>query len=185
MYTHSRRLLWTASAAIGLCAVPVAARAQTLEPIHVTDSRAKADKLDEEARALELNDWSQMKRAAHLRELAADLRTPDDPKGSVSLYWAARSRYYSGDSRAARRLMEQAAERALAIGDVLNAATAFTEAAYISAELKDGARVRALAAKARLLTNSPMLSEAQRAQLRERLAANNTPVGVVALLSEP
>ena len=97
MSTHARRLLLTTSAAIAVFALPTAARAQMLEPIHVTDARQKAEKLDAEALSYEQNDWSQIKKAARLRESAADLRTADDPDGTVSLYWAARDRYYSGE----------------------------------------------------------------------------------------
>jgi hypothetical protein len=185
MSTHSRRLLLTASAAIAVFTLPVAARAQMLEPIRVTDAREQAAKLDAEAQSYEKNDWSQLKKAASLRERAAELRAADDPEGSVSLYWAARDRYYSGDPRSARALMEASATRALAMGDVLNAVTAYTEAAYISADLKDGDRMRAFAAKARLLSASPMLSEDQRYQLRTRLGRSDAPVGVVASLTRP
>jgi hypothetical protein len=164
MYTHSRRLLLTASAVIAVFALPAAARAQMLEPIRITDA---------------------LQKAARLRELAAELRTPEDPAGTVSLYWAARDRYYSGDPKTARVLMEQAADRALAMGDVLNAVTAYTEAAYICADIKDGERMRTLADKARLLANSPMLTAEQRYQLRTRLAKSDAPVGVVAAIDKP
>jgi collagenase-like PrtC family protease len=183
MYTHSRNLLLTATAALAVFALPVSARAQLLEPIRVTESRQKAEKLDAQAQTLEDNDWSQLEKAASLREKAARLRTADDPAGTVSLYWAARDRYYSGSQKEARELMEQAAERALAMGDVLNAATAYTEAAYISADLKDGTRMREFAGKARLLASSPMLNDGQREQLRTRLAKSDAPIGVVALLA--
>jgi len=184
MFTHSRRLLLTASAAIAVFALPVAARAQ-LETIRVTDSQVKADKFDAEARSYEVNDWSQLRKAARLRELAAELRTAEDPLGTVSLYWAARDRYYSDDPKAARPLMEGAGDRAIAIGDVFNAATAYTEAAYICADIKDYDRMRTLATKARLLSNSPMLTDSQRFQLRTRLALSGAPVGVVAMIAEP
>jgi hypothetical protein len=185
MYSHSRRLLLTASAVVAVVALPVAARAQMLDPIRVTDAVQKAEKLDAEALAVEQNDWGQLKKAARLREEAAGLRTPDDPAGTVSLYWAARDRYYSGDARTARVLMEQAADRALAMGDVLNAVTAYTEAAYICADIKDGDRMRTLATKARLLASSPLLTADQRYQLRNRLAKSDAPVGVVAMVSTP
>lgn len=179
MYMHSRRLLLTTGAVVAVFALPVAARAQ-MEPIRVTDALQQAEKLDAEALSYEQSDWGQLRKAARLRELAAELRTPEDPAGTVSLYWAARDRYYSGDPKAARVLMEQAADRALAMGDVLNAVTAYTEAAYICADIKDGDRMRSLASKARLLANSPMLTAEQRFQLRTRLARNDAPVGVVA-----
>ena len=185
MYSHSRRLLLTASALAAIVALPQSARAQMLDPIRVTDAVQKAEKLDAEALSYEKNDWSQLKKAARLREEAAELRTADDPAGTVSLYWAARDRYYSGDAKAARVLMEQAADRALAMGDVLNAVTAYTEAAYICADIKDGERMRTLASKARLLANSPLLTADQRYQLRNRLAKSDAPVGVVASTSKP
>ena len=47
--------------------------------------------------------------------------------------------------------------------------TALTEAAYISAELKDVERTRRLANRARLLAHSPVLTDAQRSELRARL----------------
>jgi hypothetical protein len=184
MYSHSRRLLLTATVALAVFALPASAHAQLLEPIRITESRQKAEKLDAQARVLEENDWSQLEKAAILREKAAVLRTADDPAGTVSLYWAARDRYYSGNQKAARELMEKAADRALAMGDVLNAATAYTEAAYISADLKDGSRMRELAAKARLLATSPMLNTDQREQLRTRLAKSDAPIGVVAVLRQ-
>jgi hypothetical protein len=185
MFTHSRTLLLSAGAALAIIAFPSVVRAQMLQPIRVTDSRLKADKLDAEAKAYEDGDWRQLKKAAGLREEAAELRAIDDPEGTVSLYWAARDRYYSGDQRSARVLMERAAERALTLGDVLNAAKAYTEAAYISADLKDGERVRTLAGKARLLANSPALTADQRYQLRTRLARSDAPVGVVAVVGTP
>jgi hypothetical protein len=178
-------LLLTASAVVAVVALPVAARAQMLDPIRVTDAVQKAEKLDAEALAVEQNDWSQLKKAARLREEAAELRTPDDPAGTVSLYWAARDRYYSGDPKTARVLMEQTADRALAMGDVLNAVTAYTEAAYICADIKEAERMRTLASKARLLANSPLLTAEQRYQLRNRLAKSDAPVGVVATVSKP
>jgi hypothetical protein len=183
MHTHSRTLLLTASAALAVFALPVAARAQ-MQEIRVTDTREQAEKLEAEALTYEKNDWSNLKKAAGLREKAAELRSADDPQGTVSLYWAARDRYYSGDARGARVLMEETATRALAMGDVLNAVTAFTEAAYISADLKDGERMRAMAAKARLLSASPMLTDAQREQVRQRLGRSDAPVGVVASLTK-
>jgi Lon protease-like protein len=170
MRAHTRQLLFTGGALIIAIALPSRSQAQAaLEPIRVTEARLRADQLDQEAAEIERTDWGQLRRAAKLREQAAGLRTLSDPKAVASLYWAARDRYYGDDRLAGRRLMEQSAERALAIGDVVGAATALTEAAYISAELKDVERTRSLATKARLLALSPMLSEEQKAQLRARL----------------
>jgi hypothetical protein len=56
------------------------------------------------------------------------------------------------------------------IGDVIASANAFTDAAYISADLKDVASTKLYATKARLLANSPMLSQSQKDDLLSRLA---------------
>ena len=170
MSTYTRQLLCTAGALMVTLTDPARAHAQAaLEPIRVTESRVRADQLDQQAEEIERTDWGQLRKAASLREQAAGLRTLADPKGVASLYWAARDRYYSDDRLAGRRLMEESAERAIAIGDVVGAATALTEAAYISAELKDVERTRRFANRARLLALSPVLTDAQRSELRARL----------------
>jgi hypothetical protein len=170
MNTQTRQLLCTAGALVVTLALPSRSEAQAaLEPIRVTEARLRADQLDQDAEEIERTDWAAVGKAASLREQAAELRTSADPKVVASLYWAARDRYYNGDRLAGRRLMEQSAERAIAIGDVVGAATALTEAAYIAAELKDVARTRTLATRARLLALSPMLTDEQKAQIRARL----------------
>jgi hypothetical protein len=174
MSTHVRQLLCTAGALVVTMVVPPRAQAQApLEPIRITESRLRADQLDQQAEEIERTEWGQLKKAAGLREQAAELRTLADPKAVASLYWAARDRYYSDDRLAGRRLMEESAERAIGIGDVVGAATALTEAAYISAELKDVERTRRFANRARLLALSPMLTDDQRSQLRARLGSDS------------
>jgi hypothetical protein len=174
MSTRVRQLLCTAGALVVTMVVPLRAQAQApLEPIRITESRLRADQLDQQAEEIERMDWGQLKKAAGLREQAAELRTLADPKAVASLYWAGRDRYYSDDRLAGRRLMEESAERAIGIGDVVGAATALTEAAYISAELKDVERTRRFANRARLLALSPMLTDDQRSQLRARLGSDS------------
>jgi hypothetical protein len=180
MSTHTRHLLSTATIAMALLALPPAARAQTLQPIKVTEHALRADELDREAESYELTDMSKWRKAARLRREAAELRTADDPKGALSLYWAARDHYYTGDERGGRELMVQSAERALSVGDVVHAATAYTEAAYIASELHDVPSAREYATKARLLALSPMLTDAQREQIRANLAIESLSTGLVA-----
>src|SRR3954465_2674889 len=74
MHTHSRTLLLTASAALAVFALPVAARAQ-MQGVRVADAREQAEKLEAEALTYEKNDWSNLKKAAGLREKAAELRS--------------------------------------------------------------------------------------------------------------
>lgn len=184
MNTTCRRLMVTASTLITVAMLPAASAAQTtLQPIRVTDRQLRAEKLDADAVSIESSDWGQLKRAARLRESAARLRAADDSKGAVSLYWAARDSYYSGDKVAARALMVQSGERAMSIGDVLTAVSSFTEAAYIAADLRDAMGTREFASRARLLASSPMLTDAQRDELRLRLAQSFGASSVVASIA--
>ena len=183
MDTNSRRLI-VAGALLAVAVLPHTSAAQAaLEPIRVTDSQLRADRLDADAAKIETSDWGELKKAAKLRESAAKLRTADDPKGALSLYWAARDRFYTGDRTAARALMVQSAERAVAIGDVLTAITSFTEAAYIAADIADAGGARAYAERAKLLANSPMLSDAQRYQARLRLSQRSVFSDAVASIA--
>jgi hypothetical protein len=182
MYTHTRHLLSTA-VVMALVAAPAAAQAQaSLQPINVREPALRADQLDQEAEGYERTDMAKWRTAANLRREAAALRTADDPKGALSLYWAARDRYYTGDERGGRDLMVQSADRAMAIGDVVRAATAYTEAAYISSELRDVVSAREYATKARLLALSPVLTDAQREQIRANLAIESLSTGLIASL---
>ena len=183
MKTHFRYMLLAAGAVTALAAHPGAAQMQaTLEPIKVTESSLRADQLDQEALGYERTDMSLWRKAGRLRKEAASLRTNDDPKLTRSLYWAARDYYYTGDESNARTLMVQSAERALAIGDVVQAATAYTEAAYISAELRDYVNAREYATKAKLLAHSLLLTESQREQLRTNLGVASLSSGLLASL---
>ena len=183
MYTHSRHLVATATAMLVFVGAPAVAGAQaSLAPINVKEPALRADQLDREAEGYERNDMAKWRTAARLRQEAASLRTGDDPKGALSLYWAARDRYYTGDERGGGELMVQSAERALAIGDVVHAATAYTEAAYIASEIRDVQSAREYATRARLLALSPMLTDAQREQIRANLAIESLSTGLIASL---
>lgn len=186
MHTHSRHLLSTATLAMAFVALPADGQApRTLEPITVTERGLRADALDLEAAGYEQNDMSKWRKAARLRTNAAALRPAEDPKAIFSLYRAAHDRYYTGDAAGSRKLMAQSAERALAIGDVVRAATAFTEAAYIASGLRDYPRAREYARRSRLLALSPMLSEAQRSQLQANLLVKPVASGRVASAPKP
>lgn len=171
MKTNSARLMFAAGALFAIAALPVVASAQaSLLPIQVTEKQSRAAALDLRAASYEDRDWSRISTAAKLREEAASLRDDSDVLKSASLYWAARDNYYSENTSKARDLMVRSAQHALDVGDVIAAASAFTDAAYISADLKDVANTKLYATKARLLANSPMLSQAQKDDVLSRLA---------------
>ena len=107
--------------------------------------------------------------AGQLQRQAAKLRAPDDPKGVTSLVMAARLFSYAHCLPAARQTMEAAAERALAMGDVVKAAQAYVDAAFIAQEQGSGTQVNRLAKKAVLLTASPLLRADERAGIINRI----------------
>lgn len=171
MNTHPARMMIAAGALLGVVALPMIANAQTsLLPIKVTEKQSRAAELDRRAATYEDSDWSKLTTAGKLREQAAGLRDDSDLLKTASLYWAARDHYYSENTSKARDLMVQAAQHAMETGDVIAAASAFTDAAYISADLRDVVSTKLYATKARLLASSPMLSASQRSEMLERLA---------------
>jgi len=170
MKTFPARMI-TAGALVAIAAFPMMASAQaSLLPIKVTEKQSRAAELDRRAAGYEDGDWSKISTAAKLREEAASLRDDSDVLKSASLYWAARDHYYSANTSKARDLMVKSAQQALDVGDVIAAASAFTDAAYISADLKDVASTKLYATRARLLANSPMLSASQKNDVLQRLA---------------
>jgi len=175
------RLLLTAALLTGALASPADARGQQrqqrrLDPVRVaaeaSDAASRADALD--ARATEYEQSYRHPRdlrvSAELHERAAGLRSPTDPRGSASLQRAALERYYVGDLAAAGDLMEAAAARAAAMGDVVCAVDAYVDAAFVRVELGQSRRAVALVDHATILASSPLLSVAQRRALRARIA---------------
>ena len=182
MTTNSARLI-AAGALLAVAALPMVASAQaSLLPIKVTEQQSRASDLDRRAASYEDNDWSRIRTAAKLREEAARLREDSDVLKSASLYWAARDHYYADNTSRARDLMVQSAQHALDVGDVIAAASAYTDAAYISADLKDVQSTKLYATKARMLANSPMLSQSQKSDLLQRLAFGGLTDARVAVL---
>lgn len=113
-------------------------------------------------------DLKKLRKAAHLHEQSAALRELADPQAFACLHEAALLRYYGGQRSAAAALMEKAARLAADQGDVINASRAFSDAAIIAYELKQGPRAWNLAVRAEALTASPLLSDPQREALRLR-----------------
>lgn len=181
-----RPLCWT-TAVVMILTVPAAARAQQpLDPVQVSARTTQADKLDARAAAHEATgsrrEWA---KAAALRERAARLRAPEDPRGFRSLQAAALVRHALREHPAAIALMERAADGALARGDVFNAATAYVDVAYLAAETGDAERVRQFVTKGSLLMHSPLLSAPDRDVLRRSLAQASTLTTNVAVLTRP
>jgi len=127
----------------------------------------EAVRLETKARDLlaETNKWD---RAASLFRRAAEYREAGDPEAVRDLLQAARLSYYDGDRRPAVRDLENAGEPALNRGDVIVAANAFADAAWVAGNYGQGDRATALLNRARLLSNSPLIEDADRSHLQTR-----------------
>jgi hypothetical protein len=178
-----RRLPIAAGTLIASLALPAAALAQQqLEPIRVTAvATARADAMHAKAEAMDKSSLRAFGKMAHLHEKSAGLRGADDPQRVECLKEAAFLRYGTGDLRRAGDDMERAAQLAAARGDVMTAATAYTDAAYIAAYRKQPERTVEFTSAAQLLSASPLLSAAQRMELLNRLPHRSD----VALLERP
>jgi hypothetical protein len=176
-----------AATLFSIAALPAAALAQQqlqkLDPVRVTvlSDAARADSLESAAAEYRLTALRDFRKIARMYEESAALRADGDEKRLASLQRAANIRYGRGDRRRAAANMEQAAREAAARGDVVNAARSYTDAAFIAAELNQPARAAALTQSAALLTESPLLTPAQRLELRARLPQR----GEVAVADHP
>ena len=146
------------------------ARAQTITS---TIPSERAEQL--EALAAQLH--TQPRRAAdaaHYYIQSAQLRGALDPAAVQSLTTAAHLLNYAGRPLEARRTMEQAAQRALGLGDVSRAAQAYVEAAFLAERQGNRQYVQRLGTKALLLAESPLLTAEQRQSIRDRIRTSPT-----------
>ena len=131
------------------------------------DVSRRASELHE--RGMEAGMAGKWKRAATLHQKAAALRAEDDPRRTKCLEMVANLLYADGDLAGAQRTLESAADEALARGDVAMAAEAFLNAGSVARDLRDPATAAELTRRARLLANSPHLSDEQRGAIIKRI----------------
>ncbi|HEX6557854.1 MAG TPA: hypothetical protein VF021_00285, partial [Longimicrobiales bacterium] len=123
-----------------------------------------------EQRAVDLySDITRAAEAARLHRWSAQLRADNDPEAVESLAMAARLFGYAHQTKQARKTMEEAAERALGMGDVARAARAYLDAAFYAVELKQNTDIARLGRKALLLAGSPVLTDEQRKSITDRI----------------
>ena len=108
-------------------------------------------------------------RAADLYREAAALRPSGDPIAVKNLIQAARFSFYSGKHDRALRDFAAAAESALRIGDMVAAAESFIDAAWVAQQSHDGTQALRYATRAREVTASPFIRDADRARLLGRM----------------
>ncbi len=128
---------------------------------------ARAAELESEASEL-FNQPDQWAYAADLYLAAVQLREQEDPTAQQDLLLAASLGYETGNAAGAIAALESAASRALVSGDVVQAASIFTDAAWVA--IKAGRRIdlRRLSAKAIELADSSRLTRAEKRQILSR-----------------
>lgn len=116
------------------------------------------------------------KKAAGLFAKSAAMLPDCDPRVFESLRLAARLYHSEGNLVKARALMFKAAENGVATGRILDAANAYIDAALLATiECRSGV-ARLAADKARALTGSPLLTEADRLFIVSRIGVSDTPM---------
>lgn len=151
--------------ALLMCVAPLSAQSFAM-----SDERRTNSAMELELEALKLHgDRDQYARAASLYLEAAGLRAPSDPMVVHDYRMAARLFYYDDDGEGARTTMEAAGDAALRMGDVVEAAQAFLDAAWLAMHRNNVAEVERLAERAELLMSSPIVPEEQKAAVLNRI----------------
>ncbi len=129
-----------------------------------------------EARAMELEGAgpSRWEDAASLYRKAAELREAGDAQAVQDLMRSGRLAWYRGKGHRAVSDLERAGDRALAFGDVLNAATAYLDAGWIANRVGDASRAYDLTLKGQQLSRSPLLGAVDRRNLQERVTGTRS-----------
>ncbi len=118
--------------------------------------------------AKHLTDGGNWHRAASLFRRAAELRPAGDETAVEDLLRAGRLSFYQGHERQAVRDFESAGVRALDRGDVIVAANAFADAAWVAESNGQPAEANELLRRAQMLANSPLLGDHARDMLKTR-----------------
>ena len=141
-----------------------------LPPVTVV-ALSDADELHLEAIALyEVPErWDE---AARLHQQAAEKLPPNDARRFAAYDRAARLYFYAGEYDEARRAMEEAAGIAVATGDLVTAAHAYIDAAFITLwEGRSGAQGQ-LTREAERLSASELVEAAEREEILARISAS-------------
>lgn len=122
------------------------------------------------ASALDMqSDLSRLPEAARLHISEADGRPLTDGSAVDCLVLAANLFYVSKHPLDARRTMEKAAERALALGDVRRAGLLYLNASFAAERENNADEMNRLGLRAEMLTASPLLNDEQRSEITRRI----------------
>ena len=164
---------FAAVAVLALAAAPGSLSAQqALEPVRVQAGSSHVSNPAADALAAEAKQHyatpKRWREAARLHRRAAELHG-EDPQAVAQLKMAAWLYGASKDYAAARAMMERAAERAASVGDIDAAANAYVDAALFAVNEGRSDRLSALVQRARVLADAPLLPEARRGAILQRI----------------
>jgi hypothetical protein len=170
---RARRQQWSSAAILAIAAsmvVPAggAAQGQASWILNRGAGSVMADDLHARAASL-FTRPDRYRVAADLLVRAAQVRAEDDAASVNELIVAGKLYAYANSIGTARRTLEEAAERALRFGDVVRAAHASLDAAFLAIQQADRNGVRELSARAERLAAAPHLSDTQRADILSRI----------------
>ncbi len=138
---------------------------------------AKAEDLFRRAETLMATcDRNQWKEAAKLFEESASLFPCHDARIFQGLFQSAEIAHSFGEISKAHRLMKEAAEHAMHVGDLENAVNAYVQAAFLAADLGNRDRALTHVAMAEDLAHSPLLG-AKGTRLQNMIATHFTRSG--------
>ncbi|HEU4565003.1 MAG TPA: hypothetical protein VFS05_10160 [Gemmatimonadaceae bacterium] len=164
----SARTLATATALAALAAFGAPDRAVAqVDTIVITEHASKATKMEQQAEALRSHPrrWYE---AARLYVRAAGLRGGSDPRATKDLQQAAHLYFALNELDSASTAMRRAGDAAMARGDVVLAADAYLNAAWVAGRDGDAPAMHDFLDRARALASSPLLTSDQRRSILER-----------------
>ncbi len=144
--------------------LPPGAAAQVLQKSAPPPAAAPALELESRARPW-LDQPKQWLPLARLLEQAGRMRAADDPGAVDDLLVAAGAYRAVGKLDRARSIYVEAGERALALGDIVQAAHAFLRSAILASQQQDLATAWELRTRAERLAQSPLLPEVHRRRI--------------------
>lgn len=167
MLWHRMMLVVVALVAAGTAQLNAQARAVSFvrddgrNPVRAADLHAQA-------RVLLMNTARYREAGAMLRQ-AASLRAPGDDAAVGDLVLAGKVYAYANDLGPARKALVDGAALALRFGDVVTAANAYVDAAFVALQARDLESMRALTASAERLAGSRHITREQRMAIMMRI----------------
>jgi hypothetical protein len=157
-------------------ALPSLASAQYRLPDLITVARADSLHLAALAVGRSMDRWRD---AARLHRQSAALRAPEDTMGYRCYWEAAQLSYGKDDLSSARSSMVDAASHALARGDIVKAADAYADAAWLANQQHKPREVWKFGRQSEVLAASPLLSREQRETILRRFTHAHDDLAVM------